>query len=428
MPPERTRVVVTGIGVVTAAGCHLETMWRGLLAGRSAVGRIQRFDVSAYPSQVAAQVDDEAVECSAAWTDRARIARYAARAASDALDASRLAASSVDRRRVGVIVAAGMGSYDHREIFSACAAAAGRDRDDLDWHRLAATLRRELRPQATARLTPGSIPVTMAAEHGLRGPTMAVMTACAGGTQAIGDALRWIRAGRADAVVAVGADSELYPMGLASFCLLGALSTQNDRPAAASRPFDRSRDGFVLGEGAAALVLESLDHAERRNAHIWGEVAGFGSAADAFRVTDPHPQGAGAVLAMNRALADAHLGPDAVDYINAHGTSTPANDRAETLAIRTVFAARAARIPISSTKSMIGHATVAAGAIEAAVVLLTLRDQIIHPTINYETPDPACDLDYVPNTARAARLDVAMSNSFAFGGQAASVLFSRYVQ
>jgi 3-oxoacyl-[acyl-carrier-protein] synthase II len=427
MMRERSRAVVTGLGIASAAGCDVEDAWRSLLAGRSSVRRIRRFDAGAYPSQIAAEVDDTTLNWSARWGDRGRIARYAAHAGGRALEGSRLAAPGVDRRRVGVIVAAGMGGYDHCEVFRACAAAADRD-DGVDWHRLVATLRREVRPNATARLTPGSIPVTLAAEHGLRGPSMAVMTACAGGTQAIGDALRWVRAGRADAVLAVGADSEIYPMGLASFCLLGALSTRNERPAAASRPFDRARDGFVIGEGSAALVIESLDHAVRRGAPILAEVAGFGSAADAFRVTDPHPQGVGAVLAMQRALANAALSPTDVDYINAHGTSTPANDRAETLAIRTLFGDRADRIPVSSTKSMIGHATVAAGAIEAAAVVLTLRDQIIHPTINYETPDPACDLDYVPNVARQARVDVAMSNSFAFGGQTASVVFRRYIQ
>jgi 3-oxoacyl-[acyl-carrier-protein] synthase II len=428
MMQERTRVVVTGMGIVSAAGCEIESAWQRLLAGCSAVRRIRRFDARAYPSQIAAELEPDAVECSAVWNERGRIARYAARAASDALAASNVTASHVDRSRVGVVVAAGMGSYDHREVFATCAAAAPRCGGDVDWRHLAETARRELRPNATARRTPGSIPATIAVEHGLGGPTMAVMTACAGGTHAIGDAARWIRAGRADAVLAVGADSELYPMGLASFCMLGALSTRNDRPAAASRPFDRSRDGFVIGEGAAALVLEAQEHAERRGALVWAEVLGFGSAADAFRVTDPHPQGVGAVLAMRRAVADAGIGADAIDYINAHGTSTPANDRAETLAIRSVFGERAARIPISSTKSMIGHATVAAGAIEAAVVVLTLRDQMIHPTINYETPDPTCDLDYVPNIARRARVDVAMSNSFAFGGQTASLVFGRFLQ
>jgi 3-oxoacyl-[acyl-carrier-protein] synthase II len=255
---------------------------------------------------------------------------------------------------------------------------------------------------------------------------MAVMTACAGGTQAIGDAVRWIRTGRADAVVAGGTDSELYPMGLASFCLLGALSTRNSEPAAASRPFDASRDGFVIGEGAGVLVLEERAHALGRGARIYAEAVGFGAAADAYRATDPHPQGAGAVLAMRRALADAGRDAADVDYINAHGTSTPANDRAESIAIKQVFGDHAPRMAISSTKSMIGHATVAAGALEALVCTLTLRDQVIHPTINYESADPECDLDYVPNRARAATVRLALSNSFAFGGQAACLLLQRH--
>jgi 3-oxoacyl-[acyl-carrier-protein] synthase II len=255
---------------------------------------------------------------------------------------------------------------------------------------------------------------------------MAVMTACAGGTQAIGDGMRWIRNGRADVVVAGGSDSELYPMGVASFCLLGALSTRNGDPATASRPFDADRDGFVIGEGAGVLVLEEREQALQRGARIYAEAAGFGSAADAYRITDPHPQGAGAILAMRRALADARADVDDVDYINAHGTSTPANDRAETVAIKQVFGDRARQLPVSSTKSMIGHATVAAGAIEAVVSALTLRDQVIHPTINYETADPDCDLDYVPNHARQSRIRVALSNSFAFGGQAACLVLRRH--
>jgi 3-oxoacyl-[acyl-carrier-protein] synthase II len=214
-------------------------------------------------------------------------------------------------------------------------------------------------------------------------------------------------------------------MGLASFCLLGALSTANDAPARASRPFDAARDGFVMGEGAAVLVLEEREHALRRGARIYAEAAGFGSACDAYRATDPHPEGEGARLAMGRAIADAGLTPHAVDYINAHGTSTLANDRAETIAIKRVFGERAGRIPISSTKSMIGHATVAAGAIEAVVCALTLRDQVVHPTINYETPDPVCDLDYVPNVARRTAVNVALSNSFAFGGQTACLVMTR---
>jgi 3-oxoacyl-[acyl-carrier-protein] synthase II len=267
----------------------------------------------------------------------------------------------------------------------------------------------------------------VARQHGFAGPLLAVMTACSGGTQAIGDAARWLRAGDADVVVAGGADSEIYPMGLASFCLLGALSRRNDDPAGASRPFDAGRDGFVLGEGAGALVLEGLDHARRRGAPILAEVAGFGSACDAHRVTDPHPDGRGAELAMRRALADGGAAPEEVGYVNAHGTSTAANDRIETRALRRVFGERAGAVPVSSTKSMIGHLTVAAGAVEAIVTALTLAHGTLHPTINQSLPDPECGLDYVPNHARPAPpdLELALSNSFAFGGQCASLLLRR---
>jgi 3-oxoacyl-[acyl-carrier-protein] synthase II len=226
-------------------------------------------------------------------------------------------------------------------------------------------------------------------------------------------------------VVAAAADSEIYPMGVASFCLLGALSTRNHDPAAASRPFDMGRDGFVIGEGAAALVLEEREHALRRGATPLAEVVGFGSACDAWRATDPHPEGRGAVLAMQRALADAALRPEQLGYVNAHGTSTPANDRIESRALREVLGDHAPRVPVSSTKSIIGHLTVAAGAIEAVACVQTLREQVLHPTLNLSDPDPDCDLDFVPNTARPARVEVAMSNSFAFGGQTASLLLRR---
>jgi 3-oxoacyl-[acyl-carrier-protein] synthase II len=248
---------------------------------------------------------------------------------------------------------------------------------------------------------------------------MSVMTACSGGTQALGDAARWIRDGSADLVLAGGADSELYPMGLASFCLLGALSTRAGDPASASRPFDGARDGFVIGEGAGVLVLEERSRAIARGARIRAEIAGFGSACDSWRVTDPHPEGRGAALAMRRALEDAGIGPDSVDYINAHGTSTVANDRIETRAIKSVFGTS---VPVSSTKSMIGHLTVAAGAVEAIATVLTMENRTIPPTINQETPDEECDLDYVPNRARPAEVRFALSNSFAFGGQCASLL------
>jgi 3-oxoacyl-[acyl-carrier-protein] synthase II len=426
--PASRRVVITGMGIVCAGGCDLRTFWQGLVNGVSSVRRIRRFDVSAYPSQVAAEIDEfdpaDHADMGSAWNGRGRIARYAAVAAARALDDARLPVDAVSAGRTGVVIAAGMGRYDHGEVFGPCAAAAARE--ELDWRRFIETLRARAQLDGAERRTPGSIPALLAHDYRLRGPVMAVMTACAGGTQAIGDALRWIRSGRADAVVAGGSDSELYPMGLASFCLLGALSTRNDAPAAASRPFDRDRDGFVLGEGAGVLVLEERDRALKRDARIYAEVAGFGSAADSYRVTDPHPEGAGAVLAMTRAIGDAGVSPAAVDYINAHGTSTPANDRIETLAIRRVFGERAGRLPISSTKSMIGHATVAAGAVEAVATALTLVHQTIHPTINQDAPDPACDLDYVPNRARRADVDLALSNSFAFGGQSACLVLRRH--
>jgi 3-oxoacyl-[acyl-carrier-protein] synthase II len=254
---------------------------------------------------------------------------------------------------------------------------------------------------------------------------MAVMTACAAGTQAIGDAARWIRRGWADAVVAGGTDSELYPMGLASFCLLGALSTRDGDPSAASRPFEAGRDGFVIGEGAGILALEEREHALRRGARIHAEVLGFGSACDSYRVTDPHPEGRGAVQAMRQAVQEAGIETEEIGYINAHGTSTVANDRIETAAIKRLLGDQAPRVPVSSSKSMIGHLTVAAGAVEAIATIQTLKTQTIHPTINYETPDPECDLDYVPNRARKASLRYALSNSFAFGGQCASLLLAR---
>jgi 3-oxoacyl-[acyl-carrier-protein] synthase II len=251
------------------------------------------------------------------------------------------------------------------------------------------------------------------------------MTACSAGTQAIGDAFAWIREGRADVVLAGGSDSEVYPMGLASFCLLGALSTRNAEPERASRPFDASRDGFVLGEGAAFLVLEERGRALRRGAPVLAEVAGFGSACDAYRVTDPHPQGDGAVLAMTKALSGAGIEPSEVGWVNAHGTSTRANDRVEAAALARVFGARLSGLPVSSTKSMIGHLTVAAGAVEAVATILALRDGLVHPTINQETPDPECQLDTVREGARRVMLEAAISNSFAFGGQTACLAFRR---
>jgi 3-oxoacyl-[acyl-carrier-protein] synthase II len=323
-----------------------------------------------------------------------------------------------------VVIAAGFGSYDHEEVFTSC--AAGRHDGEFDWAAFREQFRRSVKPRPAERRTPGSVPALVATHFGFRGPVMSVMTACAAGTQALGDGARWIRSGDADVVVAGGADSEIYPMGLASFCLLHALSTRNDSPQRASRPFSASRDGFVLGEGAGVLVLEELEHARSRGARICAEILGFGSACDSFRVTDPHPDGVGAVLAMRRALEQAKVATTDVDYLNAHGTSTPLNDRIESHAIRQLFGDHGARLAISSTKSMIGHLTVAAGAVEAIATILAIQQNLAHPTINLDDPDPECDLDFVPNRARPMKIGVALSNSFAFGGQCASVAIGRY--
>jgi 3-oxoacyl-[acyl-carrier-protein] synthase II len=421
---QRRRVVVTGMGIISPAGSSSSQYWSSLLSGRSFVRPIERFDVSSYPTQIAACVSDEAV--SEEFRHYDRITRFALAASEDALrDAGLTTADGASSaRKRGVVIASGMGMYGHREIFTACAAATATD--DFDWPAFHALVREHREPRAPERRTPGSVSAAVAHRIGFRGPVMSVMTACAAGSQALGDAARWIRDGRADVVLAGGSDSELYPMGLASFCLLRALSRRNDEPSAASRPFALDRDGFVMGEGAATLVLEELEHATDRGARIYAELVGFGSASDSWRVTDPHPEGAGAVQAMTAAMRAARVSPGEIGYINAHGTSTVANDQIETTAVKRVFGDRASRIPISSTKSMIGHLTVAAGAAEAVATVMSLVDQKVHPTINYSQPDPACDLDYVPNAARDATLDYALSNSFAFGGQCASVLFARF--
>jgi 3-oxoacyl-[acyl-carrier-protein] synthase II len=424
---KRRRVVVTGVGAVAPGANDAATLFSNLAAGRSAAAEISRFDASAYPTRIAAEVRGfsvlDAPDARPEWAGYDRIAQLACSAAAQAVEDSGLLLAALDRSRAGVLVAAGLGSYEHDEVFASCAAAGANG--GFDAEAFTRTLAARIRPRPAERRTPGTVPALVARHFGFTGPVMTVMTACAAGTQAIGDAVRWIRSGAADVVLAGGADSELYPMGLASFCLLGALSKRNDEPQAASRPFDSTRDGFLLGEGAGVLVLEERDRALARGARIRAEIAGFGSACDAYRATDPHPDGDGALLAMSRALHEARLSPDEVGYVNAHGTSTVANDRAETRALKRLFGERAKRVPVSSTKSMIGHLTVAAGAAEAIATVLTLESGTIPPTINLRTPDPDCDLDYVPNEARHARVDFALSNSFAFGGQCASLVLAR---
>jgi 3-oxoacyl-[acyl-carrier-protein] synthase II len=431
------RVVVTGMGVVAPNGNDVESFVNALEAGRSAVAPITRFDASSYPTRIAAAVPERAADGERRAGEPGRttnagnrqaitdnITKYALAAATEAISNARL--PEADRARIGVLIAAGFGSYDHEEVFTSC--AAGLIGEGFDWSAFREQFRRTVKPRPLERRTPGSVPTFIARHFGFGGPIMAVMTACAAGTQALGDAARWIRAGDCDVVVAGASDSELYPMGLASFCLLHALSRRNDEPQRASRPFSASRDGFVLGEGAGILVLEELEHARRRGATIHAEILGFGSACDSYRVTDPHPEGTGAMLAMERALKQARLAPDDVDYLNAHGTSTPLNDRIEAHAIRRLFGDNG-RVAVTSTKSMIGHLTVAAGAVEAIATIAALERQIAQPTINLDDADAdCCGLDFIPNEARPMNLEVALSNSFAFGGQCASILLGRAPQ
>ena len=408
------RVVVTGMGAITPLGNDVETFWQNVVAGRSGVGPITLFDASALKTRIAAEVKGFDPE---AWFGRKearrldRYAQFALAATQQALQDARLDPGHVDRERVGVILGTGIGGIGALVQGVETLMTRGPDR-----------ISPFMVPMMLADTAPGLIAIA----YGFRGPNMAVITACASGTNAIGEAMNLIRRGDADVVIAGGAEAAILPISVAAFNVMGAISTRNEEPERASRPFDRTRDGFVMGEGAGILVLERLEHAQARGARIYAEVVGYGASADAYHITAPLENGEGAALAMRRALADAGLSPREVDYINAHGTGTPLNDKSETQAIKAVFGEAAYDVPISSTKSMIGHLLGAAGAVEAIVCIRAITDGVIPPTINYEHPDPECDLDYVPNTARRRPVRVAMSNSFGFGGHNACVIFRRY--
>ncbi|MFZ8843852.1 beta-ketoacyl-ACP synthase II [Thermoflexus sp.] len=409
-----TRVVITGMGAITPLGNDVETFWRNVVAGRSGVGPITLFDASAMKTRIAAEVKGFDPE---AWFGRKearrmdRYVQFALAAAQQALQDARLDPAHVDRERVGVILGTGIGGIGALVQGVETLMTRGPDR-----------ISPFMVPMMLADTAPGLIAIA----YGFRGPNMAVVTACASGTNAIGEAMHLIRRGDADVVIAGGAEAAILPVAVAAFNVMGAISTRNEEPERASRPFDRTRDGFVMGEGAGILILERLEHARARGARIYAEVVGYGTSADAYHITAPLENGEGAALAMRRALADAGLSPRDIDYINAHGTSTPLNDKSETQAIKAVFGEAAYDVPISSTKSMIGHLLGAAGAVEAIVCLRAITDGVIPPTINYEHPDPECDLDYVPNVARRRPVRTAMSNSFGFGGHNACVIFRRY--
>jgi 3-oxoacyl-[acyl-carrier-protein] synthase II len=401
----RRRVVVTGVGLVTPLGTGTERNWEGLAAGRSGVRAISRFDASILPARVAGEVPDFEPE---RFIERKELKKmdlfiqYAVAAAQMAVDEARLDVPFVRPDRVGVIVGVGIGGLESLEAA---------------YHHFAAQDVRKVSPFFIPKLIPNMAPGHIAMRFDARGPNYATTSACASGAHAIGDAVLHIRDGRQDVMLAGGAEAPICLIGVGGFTAMRALATGfNDEPTRASRPFDRRREGFVVSEGAGMLVLEALEHAQARGVPILGEVVGFGATCDAYHMTQPSPGGEGAAECMVQALADAGVGVETVGYVNAHGTGTPYNDEAETSAIKRVFGEYAARLPVSSTKSMTGHLLGAAGAVEAIYTLLAVSRGMVPPTINLDEPDPACDLDYVPHRAREATIDVALSNSFGFGG------------
>jgi 3-oxoacyl-[acyl-carrier-protein] synthase II len=408
------RVVVTGVGAVTPVGNTAEEFWAALLQGKSGIGPITRFDPAGFPTRIAGEVKGfDALKFIDKKDDRKldQFLKYAVACAQMAVDDAALKPDRVDRTRFGVVVGSGIGGIETL----------------LDTYDV-------LKTKGPDRVSPFFIPmiiVNMASglismRFGATGPNSAVVTACATGNHAIGDAFRLIQRDEADVMIAGGSEAIVIPLTIAGFCQMKAMSTRNDDPARASRPFDAARDGFVAGEGAGILVLESLEHAVRRDARIYAEVVGYGMTADAHHMTAPDPEGDGAARAMQMALRDARVEPSAIGYINAHGTSTPYNDKFETIAIKRVFGDHARKLAVSSTKSMTGHLLGAAGGVEAIATSLALHHGILPPTINYETPDPDCDLDYIPNQARKQDVDVALSNAFGLGGTNATLAFRKY--
>jgi len=408
------RVVITGMGAVTPVGNSVDEMWRHVVNGVSGVGSITAFDASAYDTRIAAEVKCfELPEVDPKSVRRMdRFVQFAMKAAAEAVADSGLNTEEVDPARFGCIVGSGIGGLRVIEDQHAVLMRSGPSR-----------VSPFLIPMLISDMAAGQIAI----RYGARGPNFSTVSACASGAHALAVALYLLRAGTCDVILAGGTEASITPLGLAGFCSMKALSTRNDEPQRASRPFDRNRDGFVMGEGAGIVVLETLAHAQRRHARIIAEFAGSGMSCDAYHMTAPDPEGAGAALCMQYAIDDAGIPASSVDCINAHGTSTPLNDRAETAAIKAVFGAHARRLSVTSTKSMIGHLLGASGAVEFIVSCLTLINDTIPPTINYEDPDPDCDLDYVPNTSRRQTVNTVLSNSFGFGGHNISLLVRKFL-
>ncbi len=425
----RRRVVVTGMGLVVPLGAELETVWRRLLAGESGIGYTTLFDASNFPTKISAEVRDwdlaDVGEDPQQWKHQGRHTHFAVGAAHKAIADSGIQDSKIDPTRFGIYTGSGEGQQDFDRFTQMMIAGLG-DGDTVDIGRFTKTGLETLDPIAELEQEPNMPAGHLASLFGAEGPNVNCLTACAASSQAIGEAVEIIRRGEADAMLSGGTHTMIHPFGVTGFNLLTALSTHNDERTKASRPFDRNRDGFVLGEGAGMVVLEELERAKARGAKIYGEMCGFGSTADAFRITDTHPEGRGAISCIKMALADGGVGRDQIDYINAHGTSTSVNDRVETLAIKQVFGDRAYEIPVSSTKSMMGHLIAAAGATEVIFCLLAIRDNVVPPTTNWETRDPECDLDYVPNVCREVPCKNVLTNSFGFGGQNIALLFSEF--
>ena len=410
---EKRRVVVTGVGLITPVGIGVEESWKGLIEGRSGIRKLTRFDATAFATQIAGEVEGFNPEDYIEPKEIKKMDRFIhlAIAASDmAVKDSGLKITDSNAERVGVIIGSGMGGLGAIEHYHSV-----------------------LLEKGPRRITPFFIPmliINLAGGHvsmkyGAKGPISAVATACATGSHSIGDAFKIIQRGDADAMIAGGTESVITPMGIGGFNAMKALSTRNDEPEKASRPFDADRDGFVMGEGVGIMVLESLEHARSRGARIYAEIAGYGMTADAYHMTSPAPEGEGAARCMAIALKDGGVAASEVDYINAHGTSTKYGDELESIAIKTVFKGHAYKLAVSSTKSMTGHLLGAAGGVEAVVCILCMRDNIVPPTINLDNPDPQCDLDYVPHKARKMDVNCVMSNSFGFGGTNACLVFKR---
>ena len=410
---QRRRVAITGLGTVTSLGHDVSSMWKALCEGKSGVAAITQFDASRFETRIASEVHgfDPAMWIDAREAKRMeRFCWFALATADQAITDAGLDFSTEDTTRIGVIVGSGIGGIGEMEAQHQRLIDRGPER---------------VSPFLIPKLMINAAPGLISIRHHLQGPNSAVATACSSGTHALGEALRIIQSGEADIMIAGGSEGAVTPLGLAGFCNMKALSTRNSSPAEASRPFDKDRDGFVMGEGAGMVVLEELEHARQRGARIYAEFTGFARTADGFHITQPEPEGKGAALAMKKALADAGLNPEDLAYINAHGTSTQLNDAMESKAIRGALGTYARKVAISSTKSMLGHLLGAAGGVEFIIATLAVHHNVIPPTINYHTPDPDCDLDYVPNVAREITVNVAMSNTLGFGGHNASVVVAK---